>query len=75
MQFVKTAYYWWTPHFGTNDISFGIHICWKGRVDIHFLWGMLSVGIVPIYKNHNGLFAASNSYHCDKTKRIRASVP
>ena len=76
MKFENIAHIWWTPNFGTNDVSFGVHICWKGRVDIHFMWGMLSMGVVPIYKTKTGkLIAVSNSYHSDKTKPIRASTP
>jgi hypothetical protein len=53
-----------------------MYIYWKGRVDIHFLCGMLSLGRVPIYKIHTGkLIAVSNSYHRDKKKSIRAGIP
>lgn len=75
MTFYKFRKIWWT-NFQTHDISFGMHICWKGRVDIHFLCGMLSLGRVPIYKTHNGkLIAVSNSYHSDKKKPFRAGIP
>ncbi len=75
MKYVKTTFIWWTD-FGTKDISFGIHICWKGRLDIHFLHGMLSLGNVPIYTDKRGKqFAVSNSHHTDKTKPVRAGVP
>lgn len=75
--FHHMARVWWTSDFGTNDISFGVHICWEGRIDIHFWKGMLSLGRVPIYENHtHGKFVAvSNSYHNDKSKPSRAGVP
>lgn len=75
MKFHKIVYFWWT-NFETKDVSFGIHICWKGRVDIHFLSGMLSIGNVPLYKTKEGkIIAVSNSFHSDKKKPIRASIP
>lgn len=66
----------WTKDFGTNDISFGIHICWKGRIDIHVLFGMLSIGRVPMYRNlKTGLvFAVSNSFHKTKKPPYRAGT-
>ncbi len=76
----------WYTHFGW-DVSLGIHICWKGRIDIHFLFGMLSLGYVPIYERARKKFAASNSFHeavqrrfmekIKKTKlpEMRAGVP
>lgn len=81
MEFYKIKIFWVT-NFGLPDLSFGVHICVRGRLDIHaFIW-MISIGNVPIYKNRNGkLFAASNSYHSDmvkngKTKNVfRAGVP
>ena len=78
MKFHKMKWVHWTDSFGTKDVSLGIHICWKGRIDIHFLFGMLSIGRVPIYKDRKGiLFAASNSWHSDQSGkfRIRAGVP
>lgn len=75
MTFSKQTNFWWT-HFGTKDVSFGIHICWQGRVDIHILWGMLSIGNVPIYTDKQGRqFAVSNSYHLDNTQPLRAGTP
>jgi hypothetical protein len=63
-KFNQTRRWFWTPDFGTNDISFGIHICWKGRIDIHIWTGMLSIGNVPVYTNRDGtLIAVSNSFH------------
>ncbi len=59
---------WWTD-FGTKDISLGIHICWKGRVDFHILTGMLSLGRIPLYDNNGKEFALSNSFHESTNKR------
>lgn len=67
--FARMTWIWWTKTFGTNDISLGIHICWAGRIDIHFWTGMLSIGRVPLYVMPEGtrtagsLTAVSNSYH------------
>lgn len=75
MTFTKYVSIWWT-NFQTKDVSFGIHICWQGRVDIHFLWGMLSLGNVPIYTTTQGKqIAVANSFHLDKTKPLRAGTP
>jgi hypothetical protein len=75
MTFTRRANIWWT-NFQTKDISFGIHICWQGRVDIHFLCGMLSMGNVPIYTDKQGRqFAVSNSFHTNKAKPIRTGTP
>lgn len=75
MEFVKMAKYWRTTFLG-NDVSLGIHICWAGRIDFHIGRSMFSFGRVPIYKTRQGhVFAASNSYHIDKTKPFRAGVP
>lgn len=65
----------WVTTFPTNDISFGLHICWKGRIDVHFLIFMISIGNVPIYKRNGKFIAVSNSYHTDKTKPVRAGTP
>lgn len=75
--FSHWAKIWWTPDFGTNDISFGLHICWDGRIDIHFWKGMLSLGRVPIYSlaPDGRLVAVANSYHKDRRKNIRAGTP
>lgn len=80
MTFNHIARIWWTD-FGTKDISFGIHICWDGRIDLHIWTGMLSLGVVPIYEKRDmlgkKLLAVSNSFHKDitKTSRMRAGVP
>jgi hypothetical protein len=76
MKFDHIARFWWTD-FGTNDISFGIHVCWDGRIDLHIWTGMLSLGIVPIYRcqRTNNSMAVSNSFHLDNTKRLRAGIP
>jgi hypothetical protein len=80
MKFDHIARIWWTD-FGTKDISFGIHICWAGRIDLHIWTGMLSLGNVPIYekidRNGKKLLAVSNSFHIDitKTSNMRAGVP
>lgn len=59
------------------DISFGIHISMDGRVDVHFLIWVVSIGNVPVYEYNGKEFAASNSYHKDKTKTVnfRAGTP
>jgi hypothetical protein len=36
---------------------------------------MISFGRVPIYEEKGKLFAASNSYHTGRSKRLRAGVP
>lgn len=75
MKFHRWTKIWWTD-FGTPDISLGIHVCWSGRIDLHIWTGMLSLGKIPLYKDQKGrIFAASNSYHQDKTKPIRAGTP
>lgn len=74
MKFEHISHFWYTD-FRTKDISFGVHICWKGRIDIHFLFGMLSIGIVPIYSQQGKRIAVSNSFHQDKKLPIRAGVP
>ncbi len=74
MKFSKIKRFWIT-NFGMPDISFGIHICMDKRIDIHFLWYMISFGRVPIYEEKGKLFAASNSYHTGRSKRLRAGVP
>lgn len=69
MKFHSIKPFWFT-HFGTSDVSLGVHVCWGGRVDLHILTFMLSFGRVPIYEDRKGRkFAASNSYHTDATKR------
>ena len=74
MTFYKWTNLKWT-NFGTKDISFGIHVCWKGRIDIHIWTGMMSVGNIPLYKTREGrIIAVSNSYHEDRNKPIRAGV-
>jgi hypothetical protein len=47
----------------------------EGRIDIHFLKWMISIGNIPIYSHKDKLFAVSNSYHKDKTKPLRAGTP
>ncbi len=75
MKFDCIRWFWLTT-FGTKDISLGIHICWAGRLDVHILWVMISIGIVPIYRDrHNKKFAVSNSYHKTNKLPIRAGVP
>jgi hypothetical protein len=74
MKFHQTKRFWITD-FGYPDISFGIHICMEGRIDIHFLKWMISIGNVPIYSHKDKLFAVSNSYHKDKSKPLRAGTP
>lgn len=48
----------------------------KGRVDIHVLFWMISVGNVPIYIDRQGSrFSVSNTYHSTRKGPIRAGVP
>lgn len=76
MKFLKIVRWYWTPSFGTNDISFGIHICWKGRLDFHIWKGMLSIGNIPLYQNKDGyVYAVSNSFHEKNNFPVRAGVP
>lgn len=66
----------WVTDLGWPDISFGIHICMKGRVDLHLLKWMFSFGKVPIYRNKIGrTFAASNSFHENQASELRAGNP
>lgn len=65
----------WVSKFEGNDISLGIHICWVGRLDIHILFWMISIGVVPIYKIGIKSVAVSNSYHDGKDTTIRAGIP
>lgn len=74
MKYIKTAKFWITD-FGYPDMSFGIHICMKGRLDIHFLKWMISIGNVPIYQMGGKNIAVSNSYHKTKKLPMRAGVP
>ena len=75
MKYHKTTLFYITDFTG-YDISFGIHICWAGRVDIHFLRWMISIGNVPLYKDFDDtVYAASNSYHTGRSKRFRAGIP
>jgi hypothetical protein len=75
MRFFKIAHFHWT-NFGTYDISLGIHLCWSGRIDIHIGVGMLSIGVIPLYKTAKGdIIAVSNSFHNGKTKTIRHGTP
>ena len=76
MIFNHIARIWWTD-FGTKDISFGIHICWDGRIDLHIWTGMLSLGVVPIYRclRTSKLIAVLNSFYQGNTKRLRVGVP
>jgi len=83
MEFCCTKKFWIT-RFGTPDFSFGVHFCFERRVDIHFLFWMVSVGNIPIYTQNGEMFAASNSWHKwyqqnkEKRKRaprLRAGVP
>jgi hypothetical protein len=69
MKYVRT-----TPiileYIKSDGCSFGIHFCWHGRVDIHFLVWVLSIGNVPLYRNNKGTFAVSNSYHSNRNKHL-----
>ncbi len=75
MKYSRMVWFWVTD-FGWPDVSFGIHICLHGRVDIHFLKWMFSFGEVPIYKDSLGVeIAVANSYHFTQKGRLRAGVP
>lgn len=88
MQYERTTWFWITDFKGA-DLSLGIHLCWKGRIDFHILRWMISIGRVPLYRqfrwkdgiwNRGEVFACSNSYHVADQKRkdkmaIRAGVP
>ena len=66
----------WVTDFQGFDFSFGIHICLAGRVDIHFLRWMISVGNVPIYQTKNmRRVSVGNSYHKTKELPMRAGTP
>jgi len=69
-KFIKIAHIWVT-HFGYPDISLGLHLCFRGRIDIHFLFWMISIGVVPIYEVNGKIIAVSNSFHSNKSKLIR----
>jgi hypothetical protein len=68
MTFVRYAKIW-IDDLGRPDISFGFHICWKGRIDLHFMWWIISFGKVPIYEHNKKHFAASNSFDEKYRKR------
>lgn len=75
MEFYKLVWVHWTS-FGTPDLSIGLHFCWAGRIDFHIGTGMLSLGIVPLYKLRTGkVIAVSNRWHREKTGSVRAGVP
>lgn len=62
MKFIEYRKFW-VDDLGWPDVSLGLHLCMKGRVDIHIFKWIISIGIVPIYKDNRGrLFAASNSF-------------
>lgn len=67
----------WVTDFGWPDVSFGVHICTKGRVDVHFLKWMFSFGKVPVYQDaKDKRFAAANSFHDQKVRNaVRAGTP
>lgn len=75
MKFLYFRWFWITD-FESMDTSVGFHICWKGRIDLHLLWWMLSFGRVPIFQTRSGRkFAASNSFYEDRKQEPRAGVP
>jgi len=66
----------WTTKYDGWDLSFGVHLCWKGRIDIHLGVWMYSFGRVPIFETKTGRrFAASNSFYEDQKSELRAGVP
>lgn len=74
MKFSRITWLWLTD-FQWPDISFGIHICMAGRIDIHFLKWMISIGVVPLYTDRREKeFAVSNSFHKTKTGNLRGSA-
>lgn len=71
MKFVQISFLWIT-FFGVPDMSLGLHFCFAPRIDIHFLFWMLSIGYVPLYRMPNSkLIAVSNSYHNKKSLYVR----
>lgn len=83
MKYLYTAPIYLT-RFPGGDISLGLHLCWKGRIDLHIGVWMLSIGNVPIYqdRDHKSI-AVSNSFHKWATRKrpveqrpaLRAGVP
>jgi hypothetical protein len=68
MKFIKYVKFW-VDDLGWPDISIGFHICMVGRIDIHFLKWIISIGKVPIYETNKGSqFATSNSYDINYRK-------
>ncbi len=73
----------WVDVMPGKDISFGIHMCWEGRVDLHLFNIIIAIGLVPVYstlyKGANNYtetgkkFASSNSFH--KSYKARRSLP
>jgi hypothetical protein len=75
MKYLYTRFFWITS-FGIPDVSLGLHLSMKGRIDIHFIFWMFSIGNVPIYQIKNGSkIAVANSYHSKKFGPIRAGNP
>lgn len=63
----------WVTFFASPDVSFGLHFCLAGRIDIHILWWMISIGRVPIYEwgRDGARIAVGNSFHANHSKPLR----
>lgn len=72
----------WVDVMPGKDISLGIHICWKGRLDIHLFNLIIAIGYVPVYsavfgeygspraaRTYGKRYATSNSYHAAKVAK------
>lgn len=70
ISFVKIVPFW-VDDLGWPDVSLGVHICWKGRIDFHFLKWIISIGKVPIYNVGKKRCACSNSFHEHYMKKVR----
>lgn len=65
----------WIDDLGWPDISFGVHVCLDGRLDVHALKWVISFGKIPIYQTREGnMIAVSNSFHSRGKLPIRAGV-
>ena len=74
MKFSRITWFWVTD-FGWPDLSFGIHFCMAGRIDIHILKWMISIGVVPLYINRREKeYAVSNSFHETKAGNPRGAA-
>lgn len=69
----------WVDVMPGKDVSLGIHICWRGRIDFHIFNLIIAIGYVPVYsavygpyraaeseRTYSKKYATSNSYHIAK---------